>query len=244
MDAKLALYPVMDKNAVLCTMKILLAAATEAEIAPLTELISATWKPSGNGVNFEKNGHVLHVLITGVGLTAATYSLTKALLQQQYDFAIQAGIAGAFDCTLPLCSVVSVATEQYGDFGAEDHDKFLDVFSLGLINPDEPPFKAGILSTPDSDIRSKTGLPEVSSLTIHTVSGNEKTIADRTERNACQIESMEGAAFHYVCLKEGVDFVQIRAISNYVEPRDKSKWKIGEAIEKLNEWLADFIEKI
>ena len=45
---------------------------------------------------------------------------------------------------------------------------------------------------------------------------------------------MEGAAFHYVCLQENIPFVQLRAISNFVGERDKSKWLMKEAIENLN----------
>ncbi len=45
---------------------------------------------------------------------------------------------------------------------------------------------------------------------------------------------MEGAALHYVCLQEQIPFVQIRSVSNYVGERDKTKWKMKEAIENLN----------
>ncbi len=48
---------------------------------------------------------------------------------------------------------------------------------------------------------------------------------------------MEGAAFHYVCISEGVPFMQLRGISNQVGERFKIKWKIKESIESLNENL-------
>ena len=59
------------------------------------------------------------------------------------------------------------------------------------------------------------------------------------------VESMEGAAVFYTCEYSGtVPFVEVRAISNYVEKRDKSKWKTGDAINNLCEILKDFIEEI
>ena len=58
------------------------------------------------------------------------------------------------------------------------------------------------------------------------------------------VESMEGAAMHYVCLQEGISFVQIRAISNYVEPIDKSKWQMGKAIKNLNDVLKTFADSL
>jgi futalosine hydrolase len=55
---------------------------------------------------------------------------------------------------------------------------------------------------------------------------------------------MEGAAFHYVCLLEKAPFAQVRAISNYVETRDKSKWQIPTAIQSLNQWAISFLESL
>ena len=43
------------------------------------------------------------------------------------------------------------------------------------------------------------------------------------------IESMEGAALHYVCLMEKIPFLQIRSISNYIGERDKKKWNMKDA---------------
>jgi len=48
---------------------------------------------------------------------------------------------------------------------------------------------------------------------------------------------MEGAAFHYACLKEKVPYAEIRSISNYVEKRDRSKWNIPLAIKNLNDFF-------
>lgn len=36
--------------------------------------------------------------------------------------------------------------------------------------------------------------------------------------------------------------IQIRAISNYVEKRDKSKWNMPLAINNLNEFLIEFVK--
>ena len=55
----------------------------------------------------------------------------------------------------------------------------------------------------------------------------------RNNLNA-EIETMEGAALHYVCLSEKVPFLQLRSASNYVGERDKSKWALHEAIANLN----------
>ncbi|HEY0274233.1 MAG TPA: hypothetical protein VGC22_13660, partial [Chitinophaga sp.] len=75
-----------------------------------------------------------------------------------------------------------------------------------------------------------------------TVSGSASTITRLETRYQPQVESMEGAAFHYACLVEKVPFLQLRSISNYVEVRDKSKWKIGLAVKHLNDALLQLVQ--
>ena len=55
---------------------------------------------------------------------------------------------------------------------------------------------------------------------------------------------MEGAALHYVCLMEKIPFLQIRAVSNVIGERDKSRWKLKEAMKSLNESLVFLIQKL
>jgi futalosine hydrolase len=52
---------------------------------------------------------------------------------------------------------------------------------------------------------------------------------------------MEGAAFHYIALMEKIPYIQLRAVSNMVGERDKSKWKMKEAINALNEQLITMV---
>jgi futalosine hydrolase len=54
-----------------------------------------------------------------------------------------------------------------------------------------------------------------------------------------QIESMEGAAFFYACRQAGVPCMQIRAVSNYVEKRNRDNWQIGLAVKNLNTFAVE-----
>jgi futalosine hydrolase len=55
---------------------------------------------------------------------------------------------------------------------------------------------------------------------------------------------MEGAAFHYVCLQQKINFLQLRGISNDVGQRDKSKWKLKESVENLNKELFKIMKNL
>jgi futalosine hydrolase len=52
---------------------------------------------------------------------------------------------------------------------------------------------------------------------------------------------MEGAAVLYSCEQTGIPCLQVRSISNYVEPRSKESWKIDLAVKNLNDWAIRFL---
>ena len=227
----------------LADMKLLLVAATEAEIAPLLSHL----RNHGEALSvntFRKAQHEIHLCITGAGMMATAYNLIKKIDRQGFDFAMQAGVAGSFSDALVPGELVIVQSERYGDLGAEDHYSFLDIFDLGLLGTDEVPFTNKELRAPESDLLSKVTLKRVKGMTVNTGSGSAFTIKTRQEQFNCEIESMEGLAFHYVCLKENLAFAQVRSISNFVTPRDRESWKMKDAIINLNEWLINFIENL
>lgn len=214
-------------------MKVLVAAATEAEIKPLLNWLADTQVPG------------VEVLITGIGMAATAYSLGRRFADNRPEIAIQAGIAGSFRHERPLGEVALVAREVFGDLGAEDHGRFTDLFGIGLWHHDMHPFTHHHLINPLTLFpESLQQLPQVTGVTVNTVSGETATIAQLEQLYQPDLESMEGAAFHYACLMDDLPFLQLRAISNYVEVRDKSKWNIPLAVKELNEKLQELIMEL
>jgi futalosine hydrolase len=197
-------------------MQILLIAATAQEIEPFT-----------------CSNNQLDVLITGVGVPSTMYHLQKRIHQLDYDYIIQAGIAGGFNSDMELGKVVLVQQDSFADLGIEEKGNYNPIFNTGFADKDAFPFADGWLVNPHETFL-KTGLPKVKAVTVNKVSDSELQKQQFLSSFNPDIESMEGAALHYVCLQEAVPFLQIRAISNYVGQRDKTKWKIKEAIKNLN----------
>jgi len=217
-------------------MRLLVAAATTFELDQFTRFLEQAFQPVADG-HYCRGNLEVRVCITGVGLMQTTYALMECIGDFNPHFCLQAGVAGAFNRNLALGELVIIQEEILGDLGAEDHDKYTDMFDLGLMNASEKPFVNKKLINTFQDFPLKLKQPFVSSLSVNTVTGSAATAAFRGERFGCDVENMEGAAFHYVCLKKKLPFLQIRSISNYVEARDKSKWKMKEAIEQLNQWM-------
>lgn len=216
-------------------MRVLIVSATPFEFYDFREAVS-----NESGLLAEK-GMYIDFLVGGVGLVHTTAKLMDYLHHQSVDLAIQMGIAGSFRHKYAPLDLVQVVSEAFGDTGAEDGDEYLDLFELNLWEVNEPPFENKLLFAPEQ-IPLKIGneLPQVHGISVNTVAGKESTIALRRKKYAADVESMEGAAFHFVCRSMNIPFRQIRAISNYVTPRDTSTWKLKESIRKLNRYFVDF----
>ena len=216
-------------------MQILLVAAKPAEIL-LSEAAIANLHPI--------NGK-LHLHFTDVGLTAATFSITRLALSLQPDLIIQAGIAGTFRSNFVPGEVLLIANESIGDLGVQEQHEWKDVFQLSLTNPNEHPFERGGLPNPYLQHFSFLHLPAVTAVTVNQISTNAATIARMQALNPTPIvESMEGAALHYVARQLSIPFIQIRAISNQVGERDKSLWHFHPAIHQLHIVLSQLLQHL
>jgi futalosine hydrolase len=136
-----------------------------------------------------------------------------------------------------------VTQDRFADLGVEENNQWLDVYDLGLSNPNDPPFKNGWLKN-DNLVSLHSEIPMVSAITINEVTTNSSRIKCLQEKYQASIESMEGAALHFVCLQENIPFIQLRAVSNYIGERDKRNWQMQKAILSLNEQLITLLGKI
>ncbi len=212
-------------------MKLLLVAATLPEIQPLLSAFAIDNESDEKIIG----RHSVKVLITGAGMVPTAFSIGRHLSQSSYDLAINIGIAGSFDFDLNLGDVFVVKEDTFAELGAEDGDDFLSFDNLGLgISSQTSHPHPGFVTE---------GLKEVNAITVNKVHGNEFSIAKAIARFNPQIESMEGASFFYACNQSNVPCIQIRAISNYVERRNREKWNIDLAIKNLNDTVINLLEK-
>ncbi|MEE1946701.1 futalosine hydrolase [Pedobacter sp. KR3-3] len=207
-------------------MKLLVVAATSAEISGLYQHFGLA------EANFVQTPE-FDILITGVGMTATAFALGTRL-NPSYGLVLNVGIAGSFDHTLELGNLVNITTDVFAELGAEDHDSFLSIDQLGFGTN-------AYTNNYTSALPQVDRLPQVKGITVNKVHGNAQSIARIKSLFNPQVESMEGAAFFYACHQLQLPCLQIRSISNAVEPRAKENWKIGLAIWNLNHWLIELL---
>jgi futalosine hydrolase len=210
-------------------MYIQLIAATNLEINT-----TAHWLQTTNGT---ADANKVEVLITGVGSCATSHALTRNMLKRTPEMVIQAGIGGSFRKEYAPGSVVFIDEEVFADLGAWKDEGFEDIFDMGFADRNEMPYTNGMLVNPSTERWTKYSLSFVRGATINCISSTDQHVNAIQKKYDPVIESMEGAALHYVCIKENIPFIQLRAVSNYTGDRNKNQWKMKEAIAALNETL-------
>jgi futalosine hydrolase len=222
----------------------LIVSATALEIQPLLANFKYQEKLSERLHLYAFEGKEIAVLITGVGLTATAFQIGKALGRHTFLRAINLGIAGSFRSDIAIGQVVQVVSDAFGDLGAQDGDSFLSLFDIGLLEKNEQPFLQGRLHSTLHGIPALGNLAKVNGISVNCVHGEENSIKRVVERLSADTESMEGAAFFYCCISEGMPCAQVRAVSNMVERRNRANWNIPLAVKNLNDTAFKLIREM
>lgn len=218
-------------------MKLLIVSATKFEIEPILKSMSVQPTIDNHFMSSTYKNHPIDFLIAGIGMVSTTFYLTKAL-SKKYDLVINAGICGSFNKNIDLGAVVNIYEDTFSELGAEDGNSFLTLAELNLqgaqkVTASPLPFKNNNIEL----------LPKVTGITVNTTHGNEQSIEKVIQQFHPFVESMEGAAFIFVCEQEKTPCIQLRAVSNYVERRNKESWNIPLAIDNLNNQLIAIINE-
>jgi futalosine hydrolase len=183
---------------------------------------------------FTGDGHV--VIAAGVGpalaaASTATALTTAALRGTPYDLVVSAGIAGGFQPEAPVGSLVVADEITAADLGAETADGFVPVTELGFGAVTHRPPAALVRAA-----AAATGARAGAVLTVSTVTGTAARASALRERHPTALaEAMEGFGVAEAAGAHGVPVLEIRAVSNPVGPRDRSAWRIGDALAALTE---------
>ncbi|NLA49874.1 MAG: futalosine hydrolase [Bacteroidales bacterium] len=225
---------------------------------------SAGRDPSGRDIR--GNLH-LSLMVAGIGSTATAWALTRRLCTgSRPDIVINAGIAGSFRDSLRTGDVVMPVSDCFADAGVESAEGFLTLSEAGIQDPDAYPFTGDRISAfnssgdqhagPHPFSGERTVVPEsffklaaadirpVKAVTVNTVTGTRETAGRLMLKYDPDIETMEGAAFFYVCSRDGIPFIALRAVSNRVGIRDRGSWNIPLALENLVLVLENLLKNI
>jgi futalosine hydrolase len=170
------------------------------------------------------------VIVGGIGPAASAAATSAALAAGDYDLVISAGIAGGF-APLAIADLAVASTIAFADLGAETADGFVPLSSATSRYEVAPALAV--------ELADRTGGHLGTIVTVATVTGTA-TSADALLASHPDVvaEAMEGAGVAAAASLHEVAFAEIRAISNLVGPRDKSAWRVDEALAALGSALS------
>lgn len=178
----------------------------------------------------------VELLIGGVGPAAAAAATASAIAIRRPDLVISAGIAGGF-APIAVGAIAVASSIVFADLGAETADGFapLSTLGFGVDRYDVAPALAVALS-------DRTGGHLGTILTVATVTGTAARAHEVQRRHPDAVaEAMEGAGVAAAATLFGVPFVEVRAISNLVGPRERDSWRIPEALAELGRAVAAIV---
>ena len=211
-------------------MKRLIIVSTNYEVNPLLKHLNLAVVNNYVALTGSEDDNVL--LISGVGTPSTIMELTRACSSASYDEIVQVGFCGSFDKTLPLGAVVEVVADCFADLGFDDRGSFLPLHI-------EMPDVKGSFGWMKNE--AKTRLPFKRGVTVNTTSGSENRIQQIVETWNPDVETMEGAAALLFCIDNRIPYLQVRAVSNLVTPRNKSEWNMELAARNLSDWLKEYL---
>jgi futalosine hydrolase len=218
-------------------MNILMVSATDMETAPFRDAYLSKSATAFKGIE-------ISFLTTGIGMLATAARLTASLKQSAPDLIIQAGIAGSFSNKHALGSVYRIASEVIADMGVNENGEWKDVFDLRLVDGNTPPYYDSRLMAIEPGFLDLSHLSAVTGITVNEITTDPVRIEILKQKYRPDLESMEGAALHFVGIENGIPFLQLRAVSNFIGERNKANWQIKEAIQRLNERLSGIIAQL
>lgn len=211
---------------------ILITVATEKELNPLKHALSAIDN--------------VDALAVGMGPVAAATATTRYLSRHGADIeeVWNIGVAGAYNNSgINLLDICLAKQEVLGDFGICLRDEIAD-FEPSLNTGGNIFYLSNELNLRCRDILANHGfkVKTANFVTVNCCTGTLKRGELLRQKYAAGCENMEGAAVAMVCRDFKVPCFELRCVSNMVEDRDKSKWRLTEALEKLGRVVSVLLE--
>lgn len=165
------------------------------------------------------------LLVGGVGPAAVAASTAMTLAREPHDAVVSAGIGGAFSHAARIGDVLVADRIIAADLGADGPEGFQSVEELGFGT-------ATVAATPLDGLKTLAVRGDL--LTVTTATGTAERAKWLRDRYPGAIgEAMEGYGVAMAATRLGLPVAELRAVSNLVGPRDRSAWRIGEALAAL-----------
>lgn len=220
---------------------VLIVVPTIKEISPLFEergdivqILPWSWE-------ITKEKTLYKILLTNIGAVNTILGIKNYHFVNHYiDTIIMGGVAGSYDKNVKLGEIFLINEDQFADFGIEYNN---DIQEFNPYNQHHYPYKITQKQIPKKNAfqTKKVFLKGKKAISVNATTGNSERFRLFSKKYPDCLESMEGAAFFYVCNEMNIPCVQIRSVSNYVNT-PRSEWNLDLAINNLCDTLNYIID--
>jgi futalosine hydrolase len=236
---------------------IIIIAAVSLEIELLERALEHSERVKTGGYEYvEGTIGNLRIVVCAGGIGKINAAAVTAVLIDRYQpqLVVNTGCAGAYiGSGLSIGNLVVASEEILADEGVVVTDGWKDLRYMNLSSVEQGGqsfYNMLPLSRHASEKAMQLAeyygvfLMRGRFATVSTCSGTRLHGAELLYRWKALVESMEGAAVAQVCLRCGVDCLEIRGISNQVEERDLKKWEIPRAVEAAQRFVLKYLEEV
>jgi futalosine hydrolase len=230
-------------------------AATPLELSALVEAFQAQRYPAAlPWETFVAVEAPTKIIFTISGIGTANASAATALVAHLFtpDLLISTGCAGAYPGSgLEIGDIALATTEVFADEGVVTPEgwRSLEHIGIPLLDRTGRHFFNEIPLSPHANaaalkVAAQLGIATLTTgrfLTVATCSGTNARGEELKERFGGICENMEGAAVALMAARYGIECMELRGISNYVEDRDCSRWDLSLAAANSQRYLEQFI---
>lgn len=194
------------------------------------------------------------ICVAGVGKINSSAATATLIERYQPRMVINTGCAGAYPGSgLAIGGLAVASAELLGDEGAATSNGWLGLREMNLpylTKEGQRYYNEIPLSRHASEramqLADYQGINMLRGrfITVSTCSGSLSRGEEMTQRFGAIAENMEGAAIALVCLRYGIDCLEIRGISNLVEERNLANWDIPLAVGAAQRFVLRYLEAL
>jgi futalosine hydrolase len=182
-------------------------------------------------------------LEAGIGKANTAATLAAFAQRRKFDRVLLFGVAGAYaDSGLQIGDTALAEKEIQADLGVRDGGMKGMGFPTLILGASHYHNRFPLDRVFTGELETKLGLPRKQFLTRDLVSENPTEARHLSLKWEADLENMEGAAFAQTCLWLGLAGAELRAVSNIAGIRDRSQWRIKQAVESLESHILRIIE--
>lgn len=220
-----------------------MAVAAPLELAAILRGLDCPGKPAHEWELVEALPGV-DIVLTGVGKANAAGAIGRLADPLRHRVVLNIGVGGLLPGSSGLepGAAVLATRSVFADEGVQEPGRFVDCAALGF-----PAIGGamGIAASPGPAGRVRSCVDAESVVAcVSTCSGTDELAREVARRTGAAVEAMEGAAAGLSARRIGLEFLEVRVISNSTGDRPRQRWELAMALDRTSRLIGPILRTL